>query len=150
MAISGQSRNMIFIFDPSKAWKEQTPQTLAPAAGERFFATSWSADGTRLALADTPHPGHPRGGIAIYSIQSQMYESLTDFGGAPVWLSDSRRVLFSFEGKLFLVDSQSKKSHEVLSVPGETLSGPSLSRDNREIYFTRGTNEADIWMATLK
>ena len=79
-----------------------------------------------------------------------MYESLTDFGGAPVWLSDSRRVLFSFEGKLFLVDSQSKKSHEVLSVPGETLSGPSLSRDNREIYFTRGTNEADIWMATLK
>ena len=150
MAISGQSRNINFIFDPSKAWKEQTPQTLPPAAGERFFATSWSADGSWLALADIPHPGHPRGGIAIYSIQSQMYESLTDFGSGPVWLSDSRRILFGFEGKLFLVDSQSKKSHEVLSVPGETLSWPSLSRDNREIYFTRGTNEADIWMATLR
>jgi len=150
MAINSVGRNIVFIFDPSKAWKEQTPQTLPPAAGERFAATSWSADGRWLALEDLPHPGHPRGGIAIYSIQSQMYESLTDFGGAPVWLSDSRRVLFSFEGKLFLVDSQSKKSHEVLSVPGETLSGPSLSRDNREIYFTRGTNEADIWMATLK
>jgi eukaryotic-like serine/threonine-protein kinase len=146
--------NRVFIFEPGKPWKDQMPQPLPPPpAGESFTANSWSPDGRWLAGQDRPHPGHPRGGIVIYSLQSQTYERLTDFAGlfqGSVWLSDSRRLLFGFQGKLFLVDSQSKKVHEVLSVPGETLTGPGLSRDNRQIYFTRGTNEADIWMATLK
>jgi Tol biopolymer transport system component len=134
MAIS-ENRNKVFIFEPGKPWNEQTPQLLPPPpVGEDFVAISWSPDGQWLAGQDRPHPGHPRGGIVIYSLQSQTYQRLTAFGGQrSVWLSDSRRLLFTFQGTLFLVDSQSKKAH-----------------DNRQIYFTRGTNEADIWMATLK
>ena len=113
-----------------------------------------SPDGRWLAGYDRAHPGHPLGGAVIYSLQGQAYQRVTEFGGptggSPVWLSDSRRLLFAFQGKLLLVDSRTKKTHEVLSVPGEVLGYPSLSRDNREIYFTRGSTEADIWMATLK
>jgi hypothetical protein len=65
-------------------------------------------------------------------------------------LSDSRRLLFVSEGKLYLVDTQSKKSQEVLALPGERVTGASLSLDNRTPHFTRGSTEADIWMATLK
>jgi Tol biopolymer transport system component len=150
IAATDNSNNRVFIFEPAKPWKEQTPQLLPPPpGGESFAARSWSPDGRWLAGQDI-HPGHPRGGILIYSLESQTYQRLTDFGAGPEWLSDSRRLLFNFQGKLFLVDSQSKKSREVLSVPGESLFEASLSRDNRQIYFTRRTNEADIWMATLK
>jgi Tol biopolymer transport system component len=155
MAANDANNNKVFIFEPGKPWKEQTPQLLPPPpAGEYFGANSWSPDGRWLAGQDRPHPGHPSGGIVLYSLQAQTYERLTDISTAAApfawWLSDSRRLLFAFQSKLFVVDRQSKKAHEVVSVPGETLLGPSLSGDNRQIYFARGTNEADIWMATLK
>src|SRR6266571_1817062 len=75
---------------------------------------------------------------------------LTDFGSFPVWLSDSRRLLFQDQSKLYLIDSQSKKSHEVLSVaPHEFGNGVTLPRDDRLIYFSLVTVEADIWLMTL-
>ena len=74
--------------------------------------------------------------IVVYSLESQQYEKLTDFGLFPLWLSDSRRLLFPHQGKLYLVDSQSKKVHEVLSVAPYVFSfGGALSRDDRLIYF---------------
>jgi hypothetical protein len=67
-----------------------------------------------------------------------------------VWLSDSRRLLFQNHGKLYVIDSQSKKFHEVLSVaPHEFGNGVTLPRDNRLIYFSLLTTEADIWMMTM-
>jgi hypothetical protein len=60
--------------------------------------------------------GAPESSIVVYSFDSQQYEKLTDFGTVPVWLSDSRRLLFQQHDKLYLIDSQSKKFHEVLSV----------------------------------
>jgi hypothetical protein len=84
-------------------------------------------------------------------VESQRYEELTDFGGEPVWLSDNRRLLFQDQGKLYLIDSQTKKYHEVLSIaPGEFGNGVTLPRDNRLIYFTQLTTEADIWLMTIK
>ena len=111
--------------------------------------SSWSPDGRKLAGW--------RGGVAgaasifVYSFESQQYEKLTDFGIAPVWLSDSRRLLFKRQSKLYLVDSQSKKVHEVLSVaPHDFGFGVALSRDDRLIYFSLLTTEADIWLMTLE
>lgn len=67
-----------------------------------------------------------------------------------VWLSDSRRLLFQDQSKLYLIDSQSKKSHEVLSVaPHEFGNGVTLPRDDRIIYFSLLTTEADIWLMRL-
>jgi hypothetical protein len=38
------------------------------------------------------------------------------FGSFPVWLSDSRRLLFQDQRKLYVIDSETKQFHEVLSV----------------------------------
>ena len=90
-------------------------------------------------------------GITIYSLRTQEYERLTDFGDSPVWLSDSRRILFYdfTQGKIFLVDSKSGRVREVLSISPDIVDSLSVSPDNRSIYFSRSTSEADIWLLTL-
>ncbi len=110
---------------------------------------SWSPDGRKL--AGTKLRGGPPGGILDYSLETQHYEKLTDFGGNPVWLSDSRRLLFQHQGKLSLIDSRSKKVRELLSVaPNVFGNGVTISRDDRQIYFSLVTTEADIWLMTLE
>jgi hypothetical protein len=94
--------------------------------------------------------GAENAGIVVYSFDSQQFERLTDFGSFPVWLSDNRRLLFQDQGRLYLIDSQSKKFHEVLSVaPNEFGNGVTFPKDDRLIYFSLLTTEADIWMMTL-
>jgi hypothetical protein len=87
----------------------------------------------------------------IYSLDSQQYEKLTDFGSQPVWLSDSRRLLFRQQDKLYLIDSQSRNIRELVSVPPHEFGvGVTLPHDDRLIYFSLLTTEADIWMMTLE
>ncbi len=109
---------------------------------------SWSPDGRKL--AGTKLRGGPPGGILVYSLETQQYEQLTDFGVRPVWLSNSRRLLFQHQGKLYLIDSQSKKVRELLSVAPNEFAGVTLSRDDRQLYFSLVTTEADIWLMTLE
>ena len=74
-----------------------------------------------------------------------------DFARIPVWLSDSRRLLLQHQGKLYLIDSQSKKIQEVLSIARHEFgNGVTLPRDDRLIYFSLITTEADIWLMTLE
>ncbi len=47
--------------------------------------------------------------------------------------------------------SQSKKVREVLSVaPNSFGNGVTLSRDDRQIYFSLVTTEANIWLMNLE
>jgi len=142
------------VFEIGKPWKEQSPQALPPMRDPNamFRAPSWSPDGRRLA-------GFQEGSwrsIIIYSFESQQYEKLTDIIGDPIWLSDSRRLLlapasFKFNDKIFLLDSQSKKIREVLSVaPQEVDIRITRSRDDRLICFGLKAVEADIWLMTLE
>jgi len=134
------------IIEVGKPWQEQSPQRLpATSDSTHWGAWSWSPDGRKLAGNPTPQ------GILVYSLESQQYEKLADFGASPVWLNDSRRLLFRNQGKLYLIDSQSKKIHEVLSVaPHEFGIGVTLPQDDRVIYFSLVTTEADIWLMTLE
>lgn len=55
------------------------------------------------------------------------------------------------QGKLYLIDSQSKKVRELFSVtPNEFGHGVTISRDDRLIYFSLVTTEADIWLMNLE
>jgi Tol biopolymer transport system component len=141
------------IIEVGKSWQEQTPQTLpsmSDPGGERVYMWSWSPDGRKLA-GYQEHSAVPPSGIVVYSLDSQQYEKLTDFGAQPVWLSDSRRLLFRDQSKLYVIDSQSKKSHELLSLaPHNFGSGVTLPQDDRVIYFSLVTTEADIWLMTLE
>jgi Tol biopolymer transport system component len=88
--------------------------------------------------------------VLLYHLDSRTYERLTDFGGRPRWLGDSRRLVFdSDDGKLFLVDSRTRTSYELLSARGEGLFQPVVTRDGRWIYFMSRNTESDIWLATF-
>jgi Tol biopolymer transport system component len=158
-----------FILDGHKSWAEQSPEVLRGPASDResalatrltdllgsvpgpvpsassFMATSWSPDGNSVA-------GYTGEGIAIYSLPSKQYHVLTRDGGTwpCAWLNDNRRILYLRQDRLALVDTDSRKVMEVLSVLPDTLGRFTISRDNQELYIVRASNEADIWLANLK
>jgi hypothetical protein len=70
------------------------------------------------------------------------------FGGIE-WLSDSRRMLYGSDGIIYLMDSETGSTREVLSAAPARMHDPRLSMDERWMYFQRSISEADIWMLTL-
>jgi hypothetical protein len=64
-------------------------------------------------------------------------------GGA--WLADSRRLLYSNGGRLHIFDTALNSSREVLAIPGESLAGPRLAADDSQLFFSRTTEDGDIW-----
>jgi Tol biopolymer transport system component/class 3 adenylate cyclase len=140
-------KNAAYIFRVGQAWAEQPPVALAELSdtSQTFESWSWSPDGKRLAglrhFADGSHAG-----IGVYDLESKKYDWLTNFGEWPLWFEDGRRILFADHGKIFVVDSESRKYHEVFPVADGDIGSPGLSRDNRLIYFTFVAAEADIWL----
>ncbi len=131
------------IVDPRQPWAQQSPQPLTAAGGStELMAWSWSADGRKLAVYS--------GGILSYSFDSRQYERLTDFGERPVWLNDNQRLLFFSQDKLYLLDSQTRRTQEIWSVAPNRFQSLGISRDSRVIYFSLQTTEADIWLASLE
>jgi len=146
-------KNDCVIINPAKAWNEQK-LTYLPALSDSsmsFEGWSWSSDGKRLAgIKHLPNGVHS--GIGIYDMESKNYDWLTDFGDWPVWLNDNRRLLFVSQGKIFLLDTKTRKHQPVITVTDQDvdIGSPSLSPDNQVIYFTFVAAEADIWLMNLE
>jgi Tol biopolymer transport system component/predicted Ser/Thr protein kinase len=150
LAVRDANTGITYIFDPDLPWGEQQPQALPPfEEGGGMVPAAWSPDGKRLAGTVQSAAGENRG-LGIYSFESQSYESFETSGFATLtWMNDSRRLVLADDGKLFLLDTRSKEFSELLATSEGRVSEPSLSRDNRTIYFTLGTEEADIWLIDL-
>jgi Tol biopolymer transport system component len=143
----GKSARTIII-DPNRSWTEQTPQVLPGVedSGPPMVVTSWSPDGSMLA----GQAGYPGTGVTVFSFETESYQRLTDFGEWPVWLPDSRRLMFVFEGKrFFIVDRESKETQEIFSVPRDVIGPPRISGDGSQVVFSRRVTEADIWLLTF-
>jgi Tol biopolymer transport system component len=146
-------QNECIIFEPSTAWNEQKLEHLPPLSDSSisFEGWSWSADGK--SLAGIKHlPSGIHSGIGVYDMESKKYDWLTDFGDWPVWLRDSRRMLFVSQGKIFLFDTATRKYEPVVTVTDQDvdIGSPSLSPDNKALYFTFVSAEADIWLMTME
>jgi Tol biopolymer transport system component/DNA-binding winged helix-turn-helix (wHTH) protein len=140
-----------FILETGKPWPEQTPQLMPHVSGTNatFRAFSWSPDGRKLAgwYRRSERESEDAFGIALYSIESQQFEKFDAFGITPVWLSDSRRLIFgNGGGVLYLLDTQTKKVRQLYSLAPQLIDGFTLSRDDHSIYFSYFTEEADIWL----
>ena len=128
---------------------------MLPAKME-WSADAWSPDGSRLAGTLYPDRGirssavRDTAGIVIYSIDGRSYTKVTNVGSQARWLSDSRRLVFVSEGKVFLVDRRSRKVRDLVSEPGRDITLATPSRDDRHIYVLRVSAEADVWLTTLK
>ena len=118
-----------------------------PPPHSQFAPNSWSPDGKRIAGQN----GFTTLGITVYSTETRTFERLSEFGEWPVWLPDSRRILFVSRGREFYtLDTRTKATKLIFSVVRDTLGPPRLTRDGREAYFSRRVTEADVWIATLQ
>ena len=134
-----------YIVDSRMPLSEQKPETLPSFRG--FVVNSWSPNGDMLAGQTTISAT----GIATYSLRNRTYDLLTDFGEFPVWLPDSRQLLFASRGKeLILIDRLTKARRTVFVDTRNVIGPPQLARDGRTIYFSRRVTESDIWTVTLR
>jgi hypothetical protein len=65
------------------------------------------------------------------------------------WLPDSRRLIFTSQTGLYIVDIGSGIIREILSLAPDDIRWATVSRDGQTLYFTRSSAEADVWMLTL-
>lgn len=143
------------IIEPDKPWNSQSPRSLPPLteSGTWYEVSSWSPDGRRLAGFQLRADGIFNG-IGVYSLDAGEYTRLTDFGQDPHWLKDGRRLIFTRglgrDPAIYMVDSQSRRIHQVLSVAPNTVTLSDISPDNRWIYFGLLSTESDIWLANLQ
>jgi len=138
------------ILNVTRPWREQVPEKLPPmeAVNTYFAPTSWSPDGQKLAGTRGPVSSV----VYVYVFGSRSYRRIAEASTytAPVWLRDSRRLLFADGAGVLLADSQSGKTREVFSVAPNSLWLGAVSEDNRTIYFSLQSTEADVWLATLQ
>jgi len=140
-----------YILEANKLWSEQLLLQL-PGLNHptfRFVAWDWSSDARKLAGGQSSSES-PGSGIAIYSFDTHQFDAVTAFGSRPVWFNDDRRLLFYHDGAIHLVDSVTKRTRKVLSVEPGDIDGFTLSPDNRSIYFSLNSSEADIWLRSVE
>ena len=145
-------KNDCIIIQADKTWSEQKLTYLSPLqdASLSFEGWAYSHDGKRIAgIRHLPNGSHS--GIGIHDLSTGQYEWFTDFGDWPVWLNDDRSLLFVSQGKILLLDIASRKYREIFTVTDQDvdIGSPSLSPDNRTLYFTFVAAEADVWLMTF-
>jgi eukaryotic-like serine/threonine-protein kinase len=140
-----------YIMDLTKPFKEQTlhETPFFPNSDDHFIAWDWSPDGKYLLGWGTGHKAQ-ESGIYIYSLETQLYERISEISGRPIWLNDSRRLIFTTSDTLYLIDINSKKLKALHSFAPSVISGPSITKDNRLIYLAVALSEADVWLLTFE
>lgn len=140
------------LIDLSRPIAERRPLPFPLAGGSLgFSASSWSADGRWLAGVLHQADGQRVPGVVLYSPDSRRYVRLTDRGEWPTWLSDSRHLLYRDGSQFFLLDTVSRASRHVLTIPsGSEYNDLSVGADDRALYLARNTEQGDIWLLTLQ
>jgi Tol biopolymer transport system component len=145
-----QIRNVnSYVIDANRPGAEQTPQSLADQPPPGFIPWDWSPDGTLLVGWQ---PLGEQRSMVVYSFKDHRYNRFViGFGSYPIWLNDNRHVLFREEGKLFILDRLSGTWREILALkPPSHIGNYGFSRDNKRLYYTSGSSEADIWLLKLE
>ena len=127
--------------DFSKAPEELPPFPHRDPGVGQLTPLEWSLDNRQLLLQVLP------GMLWSYSFDTQQYRALIDMSGQfASWLPEGHRVLLSRKGRLAIFDPMSAESHDVLSIPGETITGGRVTRDGSFVYFLHGAQTGDIWL----
>ena len=145
-----QVRNVnSYVIDADRPGTDQTPQSLPGQPPPGFIPWDWSPDGNLLVGWQ---PLNKQRSMVIYTFAEHRYDRfVTGFGSYPIWLNDNRRVLFHEGGTLYLLDRLTGKWRELLTLkPPSQIGNYALSRDNKRLYYTSGSNEADIWLLKVE
>jgi Tol biopolymer transport system component len=136
-----------FVIASDEPWDHQTPTRLPQDGVDIFTPWAWSPDGEHL-VGGLRRRGRDQRSLASFHLATGRYEDVTTLGLEPaVWLRDSRRLVFRSAGTLYLLDTTTRAVCELISLAPDTIDAISLAADDRTIYVTRTTREADIWLA---
>jgi len=139
-----------FVIDPGKPWARQAPARLPREDIVAFTQWAWSADGDRL-LGGLAVGEPPVRGLGMYSFATRSYRMLTTQGKEPaLFLRDDRRVLFSSDSSIHLLDTRSGASHLLYTAAPDLIRRFTVSADDRTLYYSRLSVEADLWLAELE
>jgi Tol biopolymer transport system component len=114
------------------------------AEGGGSTLVEWSPDGRHLTGTNGT------GGIAwLYSFDTKKYAKVAEnlSGERVEWLPDRRRMIVAREGRLYILDTATGEARLLLEIPGEILDRPRLSPDGSSLYFVRGEQSGDVWIA---
>jgi hypothetical protein len=83
-------------------------------------------------------------------MESRTYERILEVGEWPVWLPDSRRLLYVSRGREYhIFDTRTKTYRLIYSSLRDTLGPPRLTRDARMPFFSRRVTDSDVRIARL-
>ena len=156
--IATMSDSGVIVIDPSSspaklvdrfdALGRNPDRAVGDSDGMRPF--SWSPDGRWVAGASRYGL---RNELVVLDLQTRAYRVLARDAASPVWLPDSRRLLFAGSNSLVLVDVPSGNERRVMPLDrqldawGRTLA---LSKDGRTLVYLQSQTEGDIWMMKLE
>jgi eukaryotic-like serine/threonine-protein kinase len=108
---------------------------------------SWSRDG-RFFAGDFIDQAYRQLGIYVESTETGVRRRLTEEGQRPLWLSDNRRILYLRGGAIWIIDSASGTTSEIVPAlkPPRRLSAFDLAPDESFLLLLEDTVESDIWM----
>jgi serine/threonine protein kinase len=140
-----------FVLNLTKGWQEQSPKQLPPVPflSGYFVPNDWSSDGDKL-IGTFVVEDKNDAGIGTYSFSSDSYERLTNIGLYPGWLKDRRRFIFIEKNTIYLGDAESRKVQPLFKPSAHGIQTPSISSDNRTIFFRFLQVEADVWLLSLE
>jgi hypothetical protein len=82
----------------------------------------------------------------MYAVKGGEAVRLRDEGAAPIWLADSRRLLYETGSELHLLDTVSRVDRIIMrTAPYELELGTRSGGVRDWIYYSLITKEADIW-----
>lgn len=136
-----------FVLASAPPWSRQVPERLPqPADIEMFTPWSWSAGGKLV--GGLRRRGRAQRTLATYDLATGRFDDVTAIGlGPAVWLNDSQRVLFRSGGTIYVLDTVTRTARALVSIDPDEIETISVAPDNRTIYVTRTTREADLWLA---
>jgi len=142
----------MFDWDATSGTAKGTP---VPAAGDsKFWPLDWSPDGRKLVGILVAEDGSV-GRVAVHPVDSEEYRD-DRLGSslqwiAPLWMSDSRRIIARDPKGISVVDSSTWRSKRILEVGGYMIGrSVGLTRDDRFITYTETATEGDVWMMGLE
>jgi Tol biopolymer transport system component len=116
------------------------------------LAWDWSPDGGKLAGTFDG----PQSAVGYYSFAGQRYEKVAKVEGYPMWqsdpmwLSDSRRFVFSAGAKAYIADIVTKRLREIFDAGQDEIRGIGISNNDRLLYFSIYESKSDIWLLDLR
>jgi len=146
------SQSSVMMFDLAKPIEQRFVRTLPPIPGMKHrFAVTDIAPDDQLLIGSEILSGGSADGIYTYSLNTNEFTKIIDYGTSPVWIDGVNKVLFFHKGKIFLLRSKDNSVKELdASLHVDTDNFHALSVDKRTFYYIKVESESDIWQAAME